>query len=87
MLGRTLLVAAGGLKPLLDTPRGRDIGAVAWCRLLAALELGRRYLDAEMKSCDRAERSRRERAAISSRGSAATRTRYSRASFSTTATA
>jgi DNA repair protein RadC len=49
-LGRALLVGAGGLKPFLDTPRRRDIGAVAWCRLLAALELGRRYLDAEMKS-------------------------------------
>jgi DNA repair protein RadC len=49
-LGRTLLVGAGGLKPLLDTPRERAIGKVAWCRLLAALELGRRYLDAEMKN-------------------------------------
>jgi len=49
-LGRTLLVGAGGLKPLLDTPRVRAIGEVAWCRLLAALELGRRYLDAEMKN-------------------------------------
>jgi DNA repair protein RadC len=49
-LGRALLIGAGGLKPFLDTPRGRDIGAVAWCPLLAALELGRRYLDAEMKS-------------------------------------
>ena len=49
-LGRTLLVGAGGLKPLLDTPRERAIGTVAWCRLLAALELGRRYLDAEMKN-------------------------------------
>jgi DNA repair protein RadC len=49
-LGRALLTDAGGLKPLLDTQRGRRIGAVAWCRLLAALELGRRYLDAEIKS-------------------------------------
>jgi DNA repair protein RadC len=49
-LGRTLLVDAGGLKPFLDTPRGGGIGEVAWCRLLAALELGRRYLDAETKS-------------------------------------
>jgi DNA repair protein RadC len=48
-LGRTLLVGAGGLKPFLDTPRGGGVGAVAWCRLLAALELGRRYLDAETK--------------------------------------
>jgi len=49
-LGRTLLVDAGGLKPFLDTPRGGGIGAVAWCRLVAALELGRRYLDAETKN-------------------------------------
>lgn len=49
-LGRALLVSAGGLKPFLDTPRGGGVGAVAWCRLLAALELGRRYLDAETKN-------------------------------------
>jgi DNA repair protein RadC len=49
-LGRALLVGAGGLKPFLDTPRGGGVGAVAWCRLLAALELGRRYLDAETKN-------------------------------------
>lgn len=48
-LGRTLLAGAGGLRPLLDRARSSGIGAVAWCRLLAALELGRRYLDAEMK--------------------------------------
>jgi len=48
-LGRTLLVGAGGLKPLLDRSRDCGIGVVAWCRLLAALELGRRYLDAEVK--------------------------------------
>ena len=49
-LGRTLLACAGGFKPLLDMPRGRAIGKVAWCRLVAALEVGRRYLDAEMKN-------------------------------------
>jgi DNA repair protein RadC len=48
--GRALLAGAGGLKALLDTPRCRDVGAVAWCRLVAALELGRRYLDAELKT-------------------------------------
>ncbi|HEV7490481.1 MAG TPA: DNA repair protein RadC [Rhodanobacteraceae bacterium] len=48
-LGRTLLAGAGGLRPLLDRSQNSGIGAVAWCRLLAALELGRRYLDAEMK--------------------------------------
>ncbi|MGH8172905.1 MAG: RadC family protein [Rhodanobacteraceae bacterium] len=48
--GRALLVGAGGLKALLDTSRERAIGKVAWCRLLAALELGRRYLDAEVKN-------------------------------------
>ncbi|HVT32368.1 MAG TPA: DNA repair protein RadC [Rhodanobacteraceae bacterium] len=49
-LGRTLITDAGGLKALLDTPRPRGIGPVTRCRMLAALELGRRYLDAEMKT-------------------------------------
>jgi DNA repair protein RadC len=49
-LARSLLAHAGSLKALLDRPRGRGVGTVAWCRLLAALELGRRYLDAEMKA-------------------------------------
>ncbi len=50
-LGRALLVGAGGLKPLLDMPHERPgIGTVAWCRLCAALELGRRYLDAELRT-------------------------------------
>lgn len=49
-IGRMLLAGAGGLKMLLDTPRGRGVGAVTWCRLLAALELGRRYLDEEVKA-------------------------------------
>lgn len=48
--GRALLADAGGLKALLDMPRCPGIGAVAWCRLLGALELGRRYLDAEVKT-------------------------------------
>lgn len=47
-LGRALLDGAGGLKRLLDTPRS-DIGMVAWCRLQGALELGRRYLDADLR--------------------------------------
>jgi DNA repair protein RadC len=49
-LGRTLLAGAGGLKPLLDAPLGRGVGVATRCRLLAALELSRRYLDAEMRS-------------------------------------
>lgn len=50
-LGRSLLVDAGGLRALLDAPsRGAGLGAVAWCRLLAALEVGRRYLDAELRA-------------------------------------
>jgi DNA repair protein RadC len=49
-LGRSLLAHAGSLKTLLDTSHGRGVGPVAWCRLVAALELGRRYLDAEMKA-------------------------------------
>jgi DNA repair protein RadC len=49
-VGRALIADAGGLKPLLDSPRHLEIGAVAWCRMIAALELGRRYLDAELKA-------------------------------------
>ena len=49
-LARNLLADAGGLKALLDAPRAQaGIGAVAWCRLAAALETGRRYLDAELR--------------------------------------
>lgn len=52
-LGRALLAGSGGLKPLLDAPGATaGIGDVAWCRLKAALELGRRYLDAEIRSGD-----------------------------------
>lgn len=47
-LGRALLGEAGGLKLLLDATR-TGIGAVAWCRLQGALELGRRYLDADLR--------------------------------------
>ena len=49
-LGRSLLGDAGSLKALLDNGQPRRVGTVGWCRLVAALELGRRYLDAEMKS-------------------------------------
>jgi len=49
-IGRALIAAAGGLKALLDAPRERGVGVVAWCRLQAALELGRRYLDAEVRT-------------------------------------
>jgi DNA repair protein RadC len=49
-LGRNLLTSAGGLKPLLDAPHALPgLGRVAWCRLGAALEVGRRYLDAELR--------------------------------------
>ncbi len=51
-LGRALIASAGGLKSLLDKSRDDKpgLGTVAWCRLLGALELGRRYLDAELRS-------------------------------------
>ncbi|MGN6520806.1 MAG: RadC family protein [Dokdonella sp.] len=49
-LARRVLADAGGLKALLDAPRPQaGIGTVAWCRLAAALETGRRYLDAELR--------------------------------------
>ncbi|MGA9343335.1 MAG: DNA repair protein RadC [Rhodanobacteraceae bacterium] len=52
-LGRNLLETAGGLKSLLDAPNSTPgIGRVAWCRLKAALELGRRYLDAELRASE-----------------------------------
>ena len=45
-LGRDLLTRAGSLKALLDASHGKSgIGPVAWCRLCAGLELGKRYLD------------------------------------------
>jgi DNA repair protein RadC len=50
-IGRAVLAGCGGLKPLLDAPSAaKGIGSVAWCRLLASLELGRRYLDAELRA-------------------------------------
>lgn len=51
--GRAVLAGAGGLKPLLDAHQRPAVGAVAWCRLQGALELGRRYLDAELRGGDR----------------------------------
>lgn len=52
-LGRGLLSDAGSLKSLLDTPRTTSpIGTVAYCRLQGALEIGRRYLDAELRHED-----------------------------------
>lgn len=50
-LGRDLLVRAGSLKALLDGPNDKPgIGQVAWCRMQTALELGKRYLDTELRS-------------------------------------
>ena len=50
-LGRDRLAMHGGLKPLLDLDEaGTQLGPVAWCRLQAALEIGRRYLDAELRA-------------------------------------
>ena len=50
MLGRKLLAGAGGLKPLLlASQRKSGLGPVAWCRVQAALEIGRRYLDSELR--------------------------------------
>lgn len=52
-LGRALLAAAGGLKPLLLAPQAlAGFGPVAWCRLQAALEIGRRFLDAELREAE-----------------------------------
>ncbi|MBN8480337.1 MAG: DNA repair protein RadC [Xanthomonadales bacterium] len=52
-VGRDLLGASGGLKALLTAVRPVDgLGTVAWCRLQAALEVGRRYLDAELRELD-----------------------------------
>jgi DNA repair protein RadC len=56
-LGRDLLVAHAGLKPLLelDAPalaRQPGIGPAKACRLQAALELGRRYLASDLQRPD-----------------------------------
>jgi DNA repair protein RadC len=49
-VGRTLLAGAGGLKPLLLAPQPKSgMGPVTWCRLQAALEIGRRFLDSELR--------------------------------------
>lgn len=48
-LSRALLAGAGSLRELLDAHERPGLGAVAWCRLRAALELGRRYLDANLR--------------------------------------
>lgn len=49
-LGRALLTEAGTLKALLDRSRpARGLGPVSWCRLQGALELGRRYLDGDLR--------------------------------------
>lgn len=52
-LGRCLLERAGGLRPLLDTPLPRlramdGLGDARAAQLVAALELGQRYLAAEL---------------------------------------
>jgi len=52
-LGRELLKASGGLRPLMDTPPERlqqmpGLGQARLAQLLAALELGQRYLAAEL---------------------------------------
>lgn len=50
-LGRALLARHAGLRPLLDQERcPSGLGAVAWCRLRAALELGKRHLEAELRA-------------------------------------
>ena len=52
-VGRALLAACGGLKALLESPtRQAGLGSVAWCRLRAALEIGKRYLDAELREAE-----------------------------------
>lgn len=56
-LGRDLLGANGGLKPLLELDAGAlggqsGMGPAAACRLQAALELGRRYLATELHRPD-----------------------------------
>lgn len=52
-IGRELLGSSGGLKPLLRTKQAdTPLGPVAWIRLQAALEIGRRYLDAELRETE-----------------------------------
>lgn len=50
-IARLELGSAGSLKALLDgLDAATRVGAVARCRLLGALELGRRYLEAELRN-------------------------------------
>ncbi len=52
-VGRDLLTRSGGLKPLLQSAqRNSGLGPVAWCRVQAALEIGRRYLDSELRETE-----------------------------------
>ncbi len=52
-IGRELLTRAGGLRPLLHSAqRTSGLGPVAWCRIQAALEIGRRYLDSELRESE-----------------------------------
>jgi DNA repair protein RadC len=56
-VGRELIAAAGGLKPLLETDASGlaarpGLGPAAACRLHAAMELGRRYLACELQRPD-----------------------------------
>jgi DNA repair protein RadC len=52
-VARELLVSAGGLKPLLHSAQKKSgLGPVSWCRVQAALELGRRYLDSELRESE-----------------------------------
>ena len=56
-LGRDLIGAHGGIKPLLDLDAAAlggqpGVGPAAASRLLAALELGRRYLACELQRAD-----------------------------------
>lgn len=52
-VGRNLLSRAGGLKALLLAPQEKSgFGPVTWCRVQAALEIGRRYLDAELREAE-----------------------------------
>lgn len=49
-VGRALLLHHDGLGPLLQSTRqGTGLGPVAWCRLQAALELGRRQLECGLR--------------------------------------
>lgn len=52
-MGRDLLGRSGGLKALLHAPQKTSgLGPVAWCRIQAALEIGKRYLDAELRETE-----------------------------------